>query len=94
MIATVKKQFPTYVFCLAITIGAVAGDMYKWQDRDGVWHFSSTPPATEDEFTILEMPVDPTPLVSMRKLGLNHEPECLGTDRAGTWLRRGRERDL
>ena len=52
-----------------------AGDMYKWQDADGVWHFSSTPPATDEQFDTIDMPVDPTPMVSMRKLGIEHEPE-------------------
>ena len=54
---------------------AGAGDMYKWQDKEGVWHFSSTPPETNDEFDTVEMPADPKPMVSMRKLGLDREPE-------------------
>ena len=52
-----------------------AGDMYKWQDDDGVWHFSSTPPETEEAFKTVEMPADPKPMVTMRKLGLEREPE-------------------
>jgi len=63
--------------CLLLSSFASAGDMYKWQDKDGVWHFSSTPPAadTDQEFETLEMPADPKPMVSMRKLGLEREPE-------------------
>jgi len=63
--------------CLLLAGAALAGDMYKWQDKDGVWHFSSTPPAPESgqEFDTLEMPADPKPMVSMRKLGLEREPE-------------------
>ena len=53
----------------------VAGDLYKWQDEDGVWHFSSTPPPSKQEFATIEMPADPKPTVSMRKLGLQREPE-------------------
>ena len=52
-----------------------AGDMYKWQDKDGVWHFSSTPPLTDEQYDTVEMPADPKKLVSMRKLGLEREPE-------------------
>jgi len=64
-------------FCLLLALAASAGDMYKWQDGDGVWHFSSTPPAPDanQEFETLEMPADPKPMVSMRKLGTEREPE-------------------
>jgi len=63
--------------CLALAFAVSAGDMYKWQDKDGVWHFSSTPPApdTNQEFETLDMPADPKPMVSMRKLGSEREPE-------------------
>ena len=56
--------------CLLAAAPVVAGDMYKWQDENGTWHFSSTPPETEQAFKVIEMPADPTPVVSMRKLGL------------------------
>jgi murein DD-endopeptidase MepM/ murein hydrolase activator NlpD len=49
--------------------------MYKWQDGDGVWHFSSTPPETSEKFDTVAMPVDPKPMVTMRKLGTEREPE-------------------
>ena len=62
-------------FCLFVAFTAGAGDMYKWQDADGVWHFSSTPPETETQFDTVEMPADPQPMVSMRKLGIDREPE-------------------
>nr|AFI78710.1 peptidase M23B [uncultured bacterium ws085G8] len=54
---------------------AYAGDLYKWKDKDGVWHFSSTPPETDENFDTVEMPADPKPMIGMRKLGLNREPE-------------------
>jgi hypothetical protein len=54
---------------------AAAGDLYKWQDEDGIWHFSSTPPEPGQQFDSIEMPADPKPMVSMRKLGLDREPE-------------------
>jgi murein DD-endopeptidase MepM/ murein hydrolase activator NlpD len=60
---------------MALATTAIAGDMYKWQDDKGVWHFSSTPPETAEQFATLEMPADPTPMVSMRKLGIDREPE-------------------
>lgn len=60
---------------LAVCVTASAGDLYKWQDKDGVWHFSSTPPETDEKFDTLEMPADPKPMVTMRKLGIDREPE-------------------
>ena len=60
---------------LAVAISVSAGEMYKWQDEDGIWHFSSSPPETDEKFDSLSMPVDPRPMVSMRKLGLDREPE-------------------
>jgi hypothetical protein len=61
--------------CMLVVFAASAGDMYKWQDKDGVWHFSSTPPETDIKFDTMEMPADPKPVVTMRKLGLEREPE-------------------
>lgn len=61
--------------CLMLSTAVPGGDMYKWQDDDGVWHFSSTPPETDATFNTIEMPADPTPMVSMRKLGIEREPE-------------------
>jgi len=61
--------------CMLMAFAVCAGDMYKWQDKDGVWHFSSTPPKTDEQFETMEMPADPKPMVSMRKLGLEREPE-------------------
>ena len=61
--------------CMLMVFAVSAGDMYKWQDKDGIWHFSSIPPETDEKFDTMEMPADPKPLVSMRKLGTEREPE-------------------
>ena len=61
--------------CVLVTHAVSAGDMYKWQDKDGVWHFSSIPPETDQQFDTLAMPADPKTLVGMRKLGTEREPE-------------------
>ena len=53
---------------------AFAGDLYKWQDEDGIWHFSDRPPKTEQAFETVALPADPRPMVSMRKTGTKHEP--------------------
>jgi len=64
-----------FLLSLCMVIIASAGDMYKWKDKDGVWHFSSTPPETDEDFATVEMPNDPKPMVTMRKLGTEREPE-------------------
>jgi hypothetical protein len=61
--------------CVLMVFTASAGDMYKWQDADGVWHFSSTPPETDEKFDAVAMPADPKSVVIMRKLGTEREPE-------------------
>ena len=60
---------------MLLVFAASAGDLYKWKDKDGVWHFSSTPPETDEDFDTVEMPADPKPMIGMRKLGLDREPE-------------------
>jgi len=62
---------------------AYAGDIYKWQDKDGVWHFSSTPPQSDASFATIETPADPKPLVTMRQLGTEREPEYVFVN--NTW---------
>jgi len=61
--------------CMVMVVAASAGDLYKWKDKEGVWHFSSTPPETDEKFDIMEMPADPKQIVDMRKVGLEREPE-------------------
>ena len=58
-----------------VSFGLFAGDLYKWKDQDGIWHFSSLPPETDDQFETVALPADPKPMVTMRKLGTEHEPE-------------------
>ena len=64
-----------FILILCLVASASAGDLYKWEDKNGVWHFSSTPPETDESFATVEMPNDPRPMVTMRKLGTEREPE-------------------
>ena len=75
MLSSRDIKIAILVICTLVAIAAHAGDMYKWQDEEGVWHFSSTPPVTDQQFDTVEMPADPKPMVDMRKLGLDREPE-------------------
>ena len=51
--------------------------MYKWQDADGIWHFSDKPPEASQQFDTFEVPAEPRKMVSMRQGGLKHKPSHL-----------------
>lgn len=52
-----------------------AGDLYKWKDKDGIQHFSSTPPVSDESFDTMDMPNEPRPMVTLQKRGIEREPE-------------------
>jgi murein DD-endopeptidase MepM/ murein hydrolase activator NlpD len=52
-----------------------AGDLYKWQDEEGLWHFSDRPPSeTEQKFDTVAMNVEPKQMVLIRNVGTRTEP--------------------
>ena len=65
MLSTRYINAVLFTFLVTVVSIASAGDMYKWQDKDGVWHFSSTPPETDENFDTVEMPADPKPMIGM-----------------------------
>lgn len=75
MLSTTYIKAVFVAFCVLLALDLCAGDMYKWKDADGIWHFSSTPPKTKQQFDTVAMPNDPKPMVTMRKLGTEHQPE-------------------
>ncbi|NNE06689.1 MAG: M23 family metallopeptidase [Xanthomonadales bacterium] len=61
---------------LALPLLLHAGDLYKWQDENGIWHFSDKPPRSgSQEFDFVQLPAEPRRMVSERKAGQKHEPE-------------------
>ena len=75
MLNTLTDKCLVFAASLLMAAGACAGELYKWQDEDGVWHFSSVPPENDEEFDSIALPADPKPMVSLRKLGIDREPE-------------------
>jgi murein DD-endopeptidase MepM/ murein hydrolase activator NlpD len=75
MLNSVIEKVLFFTVSLIVAFSLSAGEIYKWQDEDGIWHFSSTPPKSAEQFDTVNMPADPKPMVSMRKLGINREPE-------------------
>lgn len=71
------KIFSKNLACLLATVATVAaqaGDMYKWQDEDGIWHYSDRAPAPGQAFETFEVAAEPHKMVSMRQGGLKHKP--------------------
>lgn len=76
-----KKILTATLLLIAIQFTAVpvVADMYKWVDKNGVMHFSDTPPKAEKNVETLETSnykePPPKPAVSEAESGLAPEPE-------------------
>jgi murein DD-endopeptidase MepM/ murein hydrolase activator NlpD len=62
---------------LFLSPGLGAGDMYKWQDENGVWHFGDRPPGDQQPFETFAVPAEPAKMVSLRQEGPKHRPSYL-----------------
>jgi len=67
------RTLPLYL-TLLLTAAASAGDVYKWQDENGNWHFSDIPPEDGGTFETITMPTEPRQMVTMRKYGPERTP--------------------
>ncbi len=56
---------------------AVAKKLYKYQDEQGVWHYSDAAPDTERPVQTSQVKVDPSAQVVLDKRGPDHNPEYL-----------------
>ena len=62
---------------ILVPLLAFAGDLYKWEDENGIWHFSDKPPGAGTDFDFVELPAEPKAMVTMRKSGKKHEPSYM-----------------
>jgi murein DD-endopeptidase MepM/ murein hydrolase activator NlpD len=71
-----KHTAPRIAAALALlaAVAAHGGDMYKWQDEDGIWHYSDRPPAAGQAFDTFTVTNEPKRMVSMRRSGPRHKP--------------------
>ena len=53
---------------------AAAKNIYKYQDENGIWHFTDRAPESDVEFEITYMEREPEPRVQMRKEGPKENP--------------------
>lgn len=65
------------VLLLAATFaagGVSAANIYKYQDEDGIWHFTDQAPDEDVEFETVYMERDPEPRIMMRQEGTRDSP--------------------
>lgn len=55
----------------------LAKNIYKFQDENGIWHFTDQAPAEDVEFETVYMEREPEPRISMRREGGNGSPVYL-----------------
>jgi len=72
----------TCLACLIVVLALLpaivsAKNIYKFQDEDGIWHFTDQAPAEEVEFETVYMEREPEPRISMRREGSNGSPVYL-----------------
>lgn len=63
------------VAALALPVAAAAANIYKYQDENGIWHFTDRAPNDESvEFETVYMEREPEPRIRMRQEGTKHSP--------------------
>lgn len=82
MIRPLHQQLPRVALTCLVAGAALAsmtvhaGELYKWQDEKGLWHFSDTPPEDgEQTYETFLASADPRPMLTARRAGPKHEPE-------------------
>lgn len=64
-------------WALATSGLAVAGNIYKYQDENGIWHFTDRAPTGEQEFEAVFMEREPEPRIRLRREGTEASPVYL-----------------
>jgi len=62
------------VMILLLPVVAGAKNIYKYQDENGIWHFTDRAPADEVEFETVYMEREPEPRIRMRQDGPKENP--------------------
>lgn len=60
-----------------MTAPAAASNIYKYQDENGIWHFTDRAPAEDRQFETVFMEREPEPRIRMRREGTESEPVYL-----------------
>ena len=62
------------LFLLVVPAALQAENIYKYQDENGIWHFTDRKPDQEQKFETVYMEREPEPRISMRTEGPNTNP--------------------
>jgi len=60
---------------MLLMVGDLSGrNIYKYQDKNGIWHFTDQPPAADQSFETVYMEREPEPRIQMRMEGPESNP--------------------
>lgn len=78
MLKTLKLTL-TLLACLlaALPASSIAKNIYKYQDENGIWHFTDRAPEDDTEFETVYMEREPEPRVRIRQEGSKRSPVYL-----------------
>jgi len=72
------KHIPTrYLLTILLSLGAVplwADNIYKFQDENGIWHFTDKLPKGQEDFKAVWMEREPEPRITLRQEGDQRNP--------------------
>lgn len=60
--------------CLLLPAVSTAKNIYKFQDENGIWHYTDKAPAEDVEFEAVYMERAPEPRIRIRQEGTKHSP--------------------
>ena len=70
-----RTQLPWLILVVALLSASVpAKNIYKFQDENGIWHFTDQAPDEEIEFSTVYMEREPEPRIHLRQEGTNESP--------------------
>jgi len=76
MLSIEKNLFCTLLAAASLLLPVVAGakNIYKYQDENGIWHFTDQAPEETVQFETVYMEREPEPRIKMRQEGTKHSP--------------------
>ncbi len=76
MLNDVKILFCTLLAAASLLMPAIAcaKNIYKYQDENGIWHFTDRAPEQSVQFETVYMEREPEPRIKMRQEGTKHSP--------------------
>ena len=66
--------FPLLIGLMLLSLPLSADNIYKYQDEDGIWHFTDRAPDEEVEFEVVYMEREREPRIKLRREGKKENP--------------------